>query len=274
MSDQRYLIFVNYRGSVQNWATELVYARMTEAFGADSVFKAGNSIRAGEEFPPILRMRAASCPVMLACIGPGWLAAGPPGGGRSLDSPDDWVRREIAISLQAENHVLPLLIGNHDEVAIPPAGQLPEDIRAMVYHQAWRLAPGGGLDATVPRLVDRLVELVPELAERRGKAGSGPGLPRPSSGKAAASPDSGRDTYVQENVAHGRGTVTAVQNGNLYVNRADTPVHSEPHRKPDSEPRSKPDGEPHSEPDSEPPVLEPGSATRHGANRPDFGGGE
>jgi hypothetical protein len=168
MADRRsHLIFISYRGSDQNWATELVYARMTEAFGVDAVFKAGNSIRAGEDFPPILRRAAASCPVMLACIGPGWLTATTPDGGRRLDSPDDWVREEIAISLQAGNHVVPLLIGNHNEVSVPALDRVPEPIAAMIHRQAWRLAPGGGLDATIPMLVDRLAELVPELAERR-----------------------------------------------------------------------------------------------------------
>jgi hypothetical protein len=183
MADRSRLIFISYRGSDQNWATELVYARMTEAFGVDVVFKAGNTLRAGEEFPPILRREAASCPVMLACIGPGWLTATAPDGGLSLDSPDDWVREEIAISLQAGNHVVPLLIGNHNEVAVPKPDRVPEPIRAMVHRQAWRLAPGGGLDATIPMLVDRLAELVPELAEcRRARSTT-----RPSS--AAQAPD-------------------------------------------------------------------------------------
>jgi hypothetical protein len=167
MAERSHLIFISYRGSDQNWATELVYARMTEAFGADAVFKAGNTLRAGEEFPAILRRQAASCPVMLVCIGPGWLTALAPDGSRRLDSPDDWVREEIAISLQAGNHVVPLLIGNHNEVAIPKPEQVPGPIRALVHRQAWRLAPGGGLDATIPMLADRLAGLAPGLAERR-----------------------------------------------------------------------------------------------------------
>lgn len=173
MKDQRrHLIFISYRGSDQNWASELVYARMTEAFGADAVFKAGNALRAGEDFPQILRREAASCPVMLACIGPGWLTAAAPDGRRRLDAPLDWVREEIAISLQAGNHVVPLLIGNHDEVTVPRPDQVPESIRAMVHRQAVWLAPGRGLGATIAMLVDRLAELVPELAEHRGELAS------------------------------------------------------------------------------------------------------
>jgi hypothetical protein len=168
IADRRsHLIFISYRGSDQSWATELVYARMTEAFGADAVFKAGNSLRVGEEFPAILRSEAASCPVMLACIGPGWLTATAPDGRRRLDSPGDWVREEIAISLQAGNHVIPLLIGNRTEVPVPRPDLVPESIRAIVHRQALWLAPGHGLGATIPILVDRLANLVPELAERR-----------------------------------------------------------------------------------------------------------
>lgn len=166
MAERSHLIFISYRGSDQNWAAELVYARMTEAFGADAVFKAGTTLRAGDDFPPILRRAAASCPVMLACIGPGWLTATAADGSHRLDSPDDWVREEITISLRADNYLVPLLIGNHNEVSLPKPDQVPEPIRALVYRQAWRLAPGGGLDATIPMLVGRLAELVPELAER------------------------------------------------------------------------------------------------------------
>jgi hypothetical protein len=46
MDARRHLIFISYRGSDQNWATELVYKSMKEAFGVDAVFKAGNSLQA------------------------------------------------------------------------------------------------------------------------------------------------------------------------------------------------------------------------------------
>jgi hypothetical protein len=213
-----HLIFISYRGSDQNWATELVYARMTEAFGADAVFKAGNALRAGQEFPPILRRAAASCPVMLACIGPGWLTATVPDGGRRLDSPDDWVREEIAISLEAGNDVVPLLIGNHNEVSVPGPDQVPASIAAMVRRQAWRLAPGGGLDATIPMLVDRLAEVVPELAERRRarsttQSASAAQVPRDKD----QAPAGAGNTMTQRNDVAGSGLLIGAQDGSVYV---------------------------------------------------------
>ncbi len=62
---------------------------------------------------------------------------------------------------------MPLLLGNRNEVEVPKPDLVPESIRAMVYRQALWLVPGRGLDATIPMLIDRLAELVPELAERR-----------------------------------------------------------------------------------------------------------
>jgi TIR domain len=206
MADRRsHLIFISYRGSDQNWATELVYKSMTEAFGADAVFKAGNSLRAGEEFPATLRSEAASCPVMLACIGPGWLTATAPDGSRRLDSPDDWVREEIAISLRAGNQLVPLLLGNRDEVEVPKPDLVPDSIRAMVYRQALWLAPGRGLDATIPILVDRLAELVPELAERRRDLAT----TQPSS--------AARTTMIQRNDVAGGGLLAGAQAGSVHV---------------------------------------------------------
>jgi hypothetical protein len=103
------------------------------------------------------------------------------------------VRQEIAISLAAENHVIPLLIGNLGEVGIPAAEELPEDIRGLVYCQAFRLVPGGGLDLTVPKLVDELARLVPELAERRNAAEP---KPKPSGMQHAALAERGATHLV------------------------------------------------------------------------------
>jgi hypothetical protein len=195
------LIFISYRGSDQNWATELVYKSMKDAFGADAVFKAGNSLRVGEEFPPTLRGEAASCPVMLACIGPGWLTAAAPDGSRRLDSPDDWVREEIAVSLQSGNHLVPLLLGNRNEVAVPKPDLVPESIRPMVDRQALWLTPGRALEATVSMLVDQLAELIPELAECRR----------------AQAPAQAGTTMIQRNDVSGSGRLGVAQGGSVYV---------------------------------------------------------
>jgi hypothetical protein len=180
MPDRDHLIFVNYRGSDEIWATEFVYARMTEAFGAETVFKAGNALNPGDEFPGILIAKAISCPVMLTCVGKGWLAARGPDGRRRLESRDDWVRREITASIRNGNRVIPLLLGDLDTVLVPKSADLPPELRTLFGRQAARLTPGGGLDLTVPRLIDKLAELVPELGARRAAARSGASATKPA----------------------------------------------------------------------------------------------
>ena len=173
MPDRDHLIFVSYRGSDTIWATELVYARLTEAFGEETVFKAGNALRPGDDFAETLLDKAASCPVMLACVGPGWLTA-QNAKGRRLESPEDWVRREITTSLQAGNRVIPLLLGDSGAVAPPDPSELPPDLAALFGNQAWRLTPGGGLDLTMPRLIEKLVEVVPALRSRQRATAAAP----------------------------------------------------------------------------------------------------
>ena len=186
MPEPDHLIFVNYRGSDEIWATEYVYARMTDAFGEAAVFKAGNALRPGDMFSPVLTEKAARCPVMLACVGPTWLTASGPDGRRRLESPDDWVRREIAIALQAGNRVIPLLLGDRSTVAAPDPAQLPPDIRDLSGLQVRWLTPGAGLPLTVRRLIEELVELEPALRARRQSLTpppepSGTATPAPSS---------------------------------------------------------------------------------------------
>jgi len=163
MADHAPMIFVSYRGSDEPWASELVYTGMAAAFGTKAVFKAGHSLQAGETYPPILEQMASSCPIMLVCIGPSWLAAQAADGARRLEEHDDWVRREIELALRAGNHVIPLLLGNRDEVVIPAPEQLPAAIAPLAYRQAFRLEPGGRLRITLPDLAARLRDLVPSL---------------------------------------------------------------------------------------------------------------
>jgi len=167
MPKRKPLIFISYRGGDAQWAPDLVHNELAAKFGKKAVFKAGPSLRAGDEFPPILEDMAASCPVMLVCIGPQWLAAKNPDGTRRLDDARDWVRREIELALTNGNRVIPLLLGDRDEISIPAPEDLPVDIARLVHRQAVRLEPGGRLRITLPDLVAQLTDLVPDLAERK-----------------------------------------------------------------------------------------------------------
>ena len=105
-------IFVSFRKVDNRWMRDRVYQALAEAFGANEVFKSGESIPAGGDFGAILRRQAAECKVMLVLIGTAWSDARDAGGGRLLDRQDDWVRIEIATALAAGNRVVPVLLGD------------------------------------------------------------------------------------------------------------------------------------------------------------------
>ena len=168
------VIFINYRGGIADWGPDFVHRELTAAFGTEAVFKAGQTLRPGEEFPRTLETRAASCPIMLVCIGPGWLTAQNPDGTRRLDDVHDWVRREIGLALHNGNHVVPLLLGNISEVCLPLKKDLAEDIAPLVERHAERLEPGSRYPSLVRDLVEKLAALAPDLPRRTPDAGGAP----------------------------------------------------------------------------------------------------
>jgi len=84
--------------------------------------------RLGRAWPEEIRTQLAEADIVVAVIGPGWLAAKDANERRRIDAPDDWVRNEIALALQARTTVIPVASG----AAMPPAEALPEVIAGLV----------------------------------------------------------------------------------------------------------------------------------------------
>lgn len=70
---------------------------------------------------------------MLAVIGPEWLTTSTSGGAPRLEQEDDYVRLELSRALDRKLPVVPVLVGGAE---LPAAGDLPEDLRALVRRQA------------------------------------------------------------------------------------------------------------------------------------------
>jgi hypothetical protein len=106
----------------------------------------------------ILRsVRTAS--VLVAIIGPTWLAA-EQGGRRRIDDDADWVRREIAEAFAAQIPVVPILV---DDAPRLSASDLPAEIEQLGRCQYLRLHHRN-VQYDIKRLVDELTSLAPELA--------------------------------------------------------------------------------------------------------------
>jgi hypothetical protein len=152
-------VFVNYRTGDGEWAAALVKRELSARFGADQVFYASQSIRLGEDFSREILSGLRRCEVLLALIGPRWVAAVDREGVRRLDKADDWVRREITEAFQCGLRVIPVLMDGIDPLT---EADLPDALKRLARCQYLRIHHRSD-DLDLPRLVDELVELVPEL---------------------------------------------------------------------------------------------------------------
>jgi hypothetical protein len=106
----------------------LVYKALCGQLPPDDVFLDSESISAGADFVETLLDRVRRCDVLLALIGPDWLTASDRAGRRLIDSPADWIRRELAAAFQSGVTVIPVLT---DGAEFPREADLPDDIAAL-----------------------------------------------------------------------------------------------------------------------------------------------
>lgn len=167
-------IFISYRNGDEPFAALLIDETLCAAFGAARVFRDGRTIEIGVDFRPQLWGRIARCRIMAVVIGPRWLDGDD--GTRWTQSPDDFVRQEVAMALKIGTNVVPLLIG---EAALPAANQLPPELQELASRQRLRIRPRSAVQ-DLRYVVDRFRSIL--------TAPDGPNA-GPSGAQTAAVPD-------------------------------------------------------------------------------------
>jgi len=153
-------IFINYRGEDSQMCGALIHHTLSGRFGESKVFLDNISIQAGDDFEEVLLGRLRHASILLAVIGPRWLASADMSGRRYIDSPHDWVRRELAEAFALGKRVIPVLTDNAE---IPPADALPAEIVDLSRRQYVRLRRRHTKE-DLAQLVDTLMELDAGLA--------------------------------------------------------------------------------------------------------------
>lgn len=125
-------IFISYRRSDAGGHARALHEYLSGRFGAAHLFFDRETIEGGDDFPERLRQGVEGCAALLALIGPDWLDA-TAAGGRRLDDPGDFVRREIALALDRGKRVIPVLF---DDTPVPPADRLPEALKPLAARDA------------------------------------------------------------------------------------------------------------------------------------------
>lgn len=153
-------VFINYRGADSHSYGALLFTELARQFGEHQVFLDSESIPPGADFETELLARVRSARVVLTVIGPHWLAATDATGGRAIDDPNDWIRRELAEAFAAGIRVIPILT---DEATLPREADLPADIAALSRCQARPLRRREPTD-NLARIVRDLAALDDDLA--------------------------------------------------------------------------------------------------------------
>lgn len=128
--------FISYRRDQEGFVASTLRAMLAARFGHASVFLDRRSLTPGQEWPREIEEAILGCSAMLVLIGPYWLAADAEGG-RRIDDPGDWVRREVEGGLRRpEIAVVPVLVDGAD---MPAADDLPEPLKPLAERQAFVL---------------------------------------------------------------------------------------------------------------------------------------
>jgi TIR domain len=126
-------IYISYRRTDEPGLVASLYDRLVVHFGVENVFIDVDSIELGMDSYEVRKRALSFCRVMLVIIGQAWLTATNLVGMRLLDTPDDYVRKEIEVALNTNVRIIPIVVGG---AAPPSLDDLPESIRALGYRQA------------------------------------------------------------------------------------------------------------------------------------------
>jgi len=154
-------IFISYRRQDQSHAAGRLFGELASLIGADRIFMDVDAIPLGVDFVEVLEQKVATCEVLLAVIGSGWLNATDDVGCRRLDRSDDFVRIEIASALRRNIPMVPVLM---DGAQMPEAKDLPDDLKPLARRQATVLSHRG-FRKDVEHLVRKLALRLPDQSK-------------------------------------------------------------------------------------------------------------
>ncbi|MER9685009.1 toll/interleukin-1 receptor domain-containing protein [Mesorhizobium sp. M0139] len=126
-------VFINYRRQTDSGVAGRVYDNLNRALPDASIFMDVDKLNPGDDFEVALARSLASCKIMLAIVGPQWAALTDEQGQVRLESPDDFVRKEIRTALQAGVRVIPVLVNG---ASMPKKSALPPDLQDLAKRQA------------------------------------------------------------------------------------------------------------------------------------------
>ena len=123
-------VFVSYRRSDSPSAARQIAEALRARFGAERVFFDTRDLQPGTDWHQDIEDRVRAADIVVAVIGPQWVAIADERGRRRVLQPDeeDVVRLEIEAALRGAARVVPVLV---DDAALPARDALPRPFRPI-----------------------------------------------------------------------------------------------------------------------------------------------
>ena len=129
-------VFISYRREDTSYIAGRLHDALATFLTDERIFRDIADMRPGVDFVQEIERAVASCDAVVALIGEHWLSGEEPSGSRQIDSPDDWVRAEIATALERDILVVPVLV---ERAEMPNESDLPDDLQGLARHNAMTL---------------------------------------------------------------------------------------------------------------------------------------
>ena len=156
-------IVISYRREDTRWIVGRIFDRLVDHYGHDSIFMDIDGVPAGVDYRDEIRSNLQRSNIVLAVIGPQWLAVQKETGQPRIADETDWVRIEIEAALEKKITVIPVLI---DRARLPKPSELPETIREFAYRQAADIDTGVDFQSHI----DRLIRAIDQLLDQQSRA--------------------------------------------------------------------------------------------------------
>ena len=171
-------IFISYRRDDASYPAGRLYDRLSAHFLQNQIFIDVDNLEPGADFVEAIEASVGSCDALIAVIGKRWLISSDEEGKRRLDSPDDFVRLEIATALKRNIRVIPVLV---DGALMPRSSDLPDDLKLLVRRNAVEVSHSR-FNADLGRLIAALEKVLEKAdAERKQREGISNGKSVPAS---------------------------------------------------------------------------------------------
>jgi hypothetical protein len=144
-------VFICYRRADAEAYAGRIYDRLADCFPKEHLFMDVEAIAPGEDFVAAIDSAVGGVDIVLAVIGPTWAIA--TDGRRLLENANDFVRMELALALQRNVRVIPVLVGG---ATMPSAETLPQDLGKLTRLNAVEIR-----HTRFAADVDRLIEALP-----------------------------------------------------------------------------------------------------------------